>query len=207
MRPEYEALGTTLSFRCSGELRGEWDRYRLEQVVTNLLTNGIKYGAREPVEITLDASERQARLYVKDQGIGIAPEHHERVFRQFERVVADREISGLGLGLWFQNSSTGFPALEAAVPRVPGNACVPSGTAPGSSVLATLSGRNAPLMPRGSVRTRCSPAQSPAKFGRPLGRRKPKTRCTLPNPRLGRVHAGTGSLSRRACPQVCCDGF
>ncbi|WP_257462048.1 sensor histidine kinase [Archangium lipolyticum] len=78
---------------------GQWDRLRLEQVVTNLLTNALKYGAGRPVLVRVGWAEGGARLVVRDEGIGIAPEHRGRIFGKFERAVSERHYGGLGLGL------------------------------------------------------------------------------------------------------------
>jgi signal transduction histidine kinase len=78
---------------------GRWDRSRLEQVVTNLLTNALKYGARRPIHVDVGWADGLARLSVRDEGIGIAPEHRGRIFGRFERAVSDRHYGGLGLGL------------------------------------------------------------------------------------------------------------
>ncbi|EPX64496.1 hypothetical protein D187_004585 [Cystobacter fuscus DSM 2262] len=79
---------------------GRWDRLRLEQVVTNLLTNALKYGAGRPVEVTLATVDGRALLGVRDEGIGIAAEAQARIFEKFERAVSDRHYGGLGLGLY-----------------------------------------------------------------------------------------------------------
>jgi PAS domain S-box-containing protein len=79
---------------------GQWDRLRLEQVVTNLLANALKYGAGRPVEVTLATADGRALLGVRDEGIGIAAEAQARIFEKFERAVSDRHYGGLGLGLY-----------------------------------------------------------------------------------------------------------
>ena len=76
------------------------DRMRLEQVVENLLTNAIKYGAGQPIHVRLEAGLEHVTLSVKDEGIGIAPEHQARIFERFERAVSERNYGGLGLGLY-----------------------------------------------------------------------------------------------------------
>ena len=72
----------------------------LEQVVTNLLTNALKYGDGKPIELVMTAHGAGARLEVSDHGLGVAAEHHERIFERFERAATDRRYAGFGLGLW-----------------------------------------------------------------------------------------------------------
>lgn len=79
---------------------GHWDPQRLEQVVSNLLSNAMKYGAGKPIEVRCEAHGDTVAIVVQDHGIGIAPEHRSRVFGRFERAVSERNYAGLGLGLW-----------------------------------------------------------------------------------------------------------
>lgn len=81
-------------------ISGQWDRMRLEQVITNLLSNALKYGAGKPVTVSTEARGGVARLIVEDRGIGIAPQDHQRIFGRFERAVSARHYGGLGLGLF-----------------------------------------------------------------------------------------------------------
>lgn len=71
--------------RGSDRCADRWDRVRLDQVVTNLVTNAVKYGEGQPIDITVSGDERVARLEVRDRDIGIAPEHQGRIFERFER--------------------------------------------------------------------------------------------------------------------------
>jgi protein-histidine pros-kinase len=92
----------TLEFEAPrGEVRGRWDASRLEQVVTNLLSNALRYGTGRPVAVAvLESRPGWAMLLVRDQGIGIAEEHQALVFQRFERVSESRHKGGFGLGLW-----------------------------------------------------------------------------------------------------------
>jgi signal transduction histidine kinase len=79
---------------------GAWDRTRLDQVITNLVGNAIKYGNRRPVEVEVDDQDGAAVLIVRDRGIGIEPESVPRLFERFERGTNTAGFRGLGLGLW-----------------------------------------------------------------------------------------------------------
>jgi two-component system sensor histidine kinase/response regulator len=76
------------------------DRLRLEQVVSNLLTNAFKYGDRQPVRLRVEEREDAVALTVQDGGIGIAPADQGRIFNRFERAVDSGGADGLGLGLF-----------------------------------------------------------------------------------------------------------
>jgi signal transduction histidine kinase len=81
-------------------VHGRWDRLRLAQVATNLLSNAGKYGLGRPVRVVVDGDEKVARLVVEDQGIGIARDAIEHLFRPFERIGSVKTATGLGLGLY-----------------------------------------------------------------------------------------------------------
>lgn len=80
------------------------DDIKLKQVMTNLLNNAVKYTRAGSVTLTielLDIKDNVARILFKvsDTGVGIKPEHIERLYQAFERITNDRSIEGSGLGL------------------------------------------------------------------------------------------------------------
>ncbi|WP_437969288.1 AAA family ATPase [Sorangium sp. So ce260] len=91
--------GSPVSVRAEPRVVGSWDRSRLEQVVSNLLDNALKFGAGKPIEITVARNDGTAELVVQDQGIGIPAGRLPHVFERFERAVSSRHFGGLGLGL------------------------------------------------------------------------------------------------------------
>jgi signal transduction histidine kinase len=97
-----EALeaGSPIAVEGAAPVRCTFDGGRLEQVVTNLVSNALKYGRGKPVRIGVRAERGRALVEVEDQGIGIAPRDQERIFGRFERAVSARQYGGLGIGLW-----------------------------------------------------------------------------------------------------------
>lgn len=92
--------GSEIILERVGPVEGEMDVTRVSQVVTNLLTNAMKYGERKPIRVKVFKENNFAVVVVEDQGIGVPPEKQERIFERFERASDDPAVSGLGLGLY-----------------------------------------------------------------------------------------------------------
>ncbi len=92
--------GCTLAVTGAASVAGRADRLRLEQVLTNLVANAIKY-APGPIEVAVEARSGRAVVRVADRGPGIPAAHQARIFERFERATGGMEHrSGLGLGLY-----------------------------------------------------------------------------------------------------------
>ncbi|WP_375755248.1 ATP-binding protein [Corallococcus exercitus] len=99
-REQMEQARCILQLRAELNLRVWWDRSRMQQVLTNLVSNAIKYAPGTPLGIGLGKHGDRLILYVSDGGPGIPPEHQDRVFERFERGGPPRSVHGLGLGLF-----------------------------------------------------------------------------------------------------------
>ncbi|MBA3394377.1 MAG: HAMP domain-containing histidine kinase [Deltaproteobacteria bacterium] len=77
------------------------DDVRIGQVVTNLVSNAIKYSpATEPIAVAVDTDESDVIVEVTDRGTGISREDHRRIFEPFRRVGSRTAAAGTGLGLF-----------------------------------------------------------------------------------------------------------
>jgi signal transduction histidine kinase len=95
-----QRAGCPVELRQVGRVVGRWDRLRVEQVLISLLGNAMKFGAGKPIEVQVLAQQGQARLVVKDHGMGIPAEEQSRIFERLTRAVSERHYGGLGLGLF-----------------------------------------------------------------------------------------------------------
>ncbi len=105
----FELRGTTCSFHPAVDaIHGQWDPFRIEQVVGNLLSNAWKYGARRPVDVFVELredccsghSEGCCVIRVRDQGRGISEDALARIFEGFYRTDFAATEKGSGLGLY-----------------------------------------------------------------------------------------------------------
>ena len=125
LRQQAEAAGAVITLDAPAELHGVWDEFRIEQVLTNLLTNALRYGGGQPVAMTVEqvgaGEDGFARVSVRDRGIGIAAEDQARIFEQFERTADSRKhAAGLGLGLYITRKIVDLHGGHIGVESVPG---------------------------------------------------------------------------------------
>jgi PAS domain S-box-containing protein len=116
---ELSVARCTLVLTERQEATGSWDALRIEQICRNLVSNAIRFGAGRPIEIVVDADAECATLQVRDQGVGIAPALHTRIFERFERGVEQRS-GGFGIGLWVVKSICAAMGGTVSVESNPG---------------------------------------------------------------------------------------
>lgn len=93
--------GSVVEFNSPQTIMGKFDVVRTGQVITNLLTNAIKYGEGKPIEVALRIDDDGgAILSVRDNGHGIPVDKQAVIFERFERIITDHSRAGMGLGLY-----------------------------------------------------------------------------------------------------------
>ncbi|RUT42478.1 hybrid sensor histidine kinase/response regulator [Pseudomonas sp. PAMC 29040] len=97
---QISAAGSSVNYSSEQPVVGQWDEFRIEQVVSNLLTNALRYGAKKPIDVSVYTRSAWAVIEVSDHGIGISEENQQRIFHQFERIAGSHVVTGLGLGLY-----------------------------------------------------------------------------------------------------------
>jgi PAS domain S-box-containing protein len=100
VRHELEHAECKVSLTLDSQVKGRWDRLRIEQVVINLISNAAKYAPGKTIEISVSRESDHAVISVKDFGIGIDKKDQKRIFERFERAVPIQNYGGLGLGLY-----------------------------------------------------------------------------------------------------------
>jgi two-component system phosphate regulon sensor histidine kinase PhoR len=102
LKPRADEKQIALSSDGGGEMKLQAEKAAVEQILTNLVDNAIKYTpAGGKVKVTAERAGALVRLIVQDTGPGVAPEHQQRLWERFYRVDAarSRELGGTGLGL------------------------------------------------------------------------------------------------------------
>ncbi len=106
------------------------DERRLEQVMTNLLTNAVRYSPNGgPITVALSKSDGTITALITDRGMGIAPDAIDHIFERFYRAQGVAESSGLGIGLYL---------TKRIVERHEGSITVDSRIGGGSTFIVTL---------------------------------------------------------------------
>src|SRR5439155_1630123 len=93
-------VGSSITLQTAGRTEGSWDADRLDQVLTNLLSNALKFAPGHLIDVVVSEGAERVRCVVCDRGAGIAPQDQPRIFERFERAAAAKNVAGMGLGLW-----------------------------------------------------------------------------------------------------------
>ena len=120
LAPDGARAGSALEVVAQGPVEGQWDRLRLEQVLTNLLSNAFKFGQGKPITLTVGCDGERAVLGVQDEGLGISLADQQRVFGRFERAVPTHRFGGLGLGLYIAREIVEAHGGEISLASTPG---------------------------------------------------------------------------------------
>ncbi|NMO15408.1 PAS domain S-box protein [Pyxidicoccus fallax] len=117
---EARQAGVVLSATVDGPLRCRFDRLRMEQVVSNLLSNALRYGGGSPVRLSLSSRDGATRLAVLDGGPGVPESERERVFERFTQGHNAPRKGGLGLGLYIVRQIVEAHGGHIRVEQAPG---------------------------------------------------------------------------------------
>ncbi|MBF5043069.1 PAS domain S-box protein [Aggregicoccus sp. 17bor-14] len=112
--------GVALSAELAPGLVGRWDRLRLDRVVTNLLSNALKFGRGRPVQLRAWGAGGQVYLSVRDRGPGIPADAQARIFGRFQRAPSGEGKAGFGLGLYIVRQLVEAHGGRIRVESVPG---------------------------------------------------------------------------------------
>jgi signal transduction histidine kinase len=128
---------------------GRWDRLRLDQVISNLLSNAMKYGGEEKlIEIGVAEADGFVAVSIRDHGLGISPEDQDRIFERFERLISVRHFGGFGLGLWIVRQIAEAHGGRVRVESQPGAGSTFTVEVPRSPVSSTAKRPESPSLPR-----------------------------------------------------------
>ncbi len=125
-----EAMREHIHVTAPAGLQAHVHEPTLTQVIYNLIANGLKFhaaGKQPRVEVMAERLAGKIRIKVCDEGIGIAPEHHDRIFQVFERLHSTSKYPGTGIGL---------AIVKRGIQRMGGNISLQSG--PGKGSIFTL---------------------------------------------------------------------
>lgn len=99
--PAAAYAGSAIACAAPETLPALLDRMALEQILDNLVSNAVKYGAGRPILVGAEGDGAHVRIVVQDGGEGISAADQARIFDRFERAVAKgSSIGGFGVGLW-----------------------------------------------------------------------------------------------------------
>lgn len=129
LRPLLTSTAVELLFESPKDLLPLYtDEAKVAQILRNLISNALKFTEEGEVRVTARTGENGASIVfsVRDTGIGIAPEHHERIFEEFSQVDTrlQRKVKGTGLGLPLSRSLARLLGGDLTVESGPGQGSI-----------------------------------------------------------------------------------
>ncbi|WP_375313764.1 ATP-binding protein [Bradyrhizobium sp. A5] len=129
LKPLLTSTAVELLFESPKELQSLYtDEAKVAQILRNLISNALKFTEEGEVRVTARTGENGASIIfsVRDTGIGIAPEHHERIFEEFSQVDTklQRKAKGTGLGLPLSRSLARLLGGDLIVESNPGQGSI-----------------------------------------------------------------------------------
>jgi two-component system OmpR family sensor kinase len=119
-KPAAERASCRIRLTVQEGVVGRCDATAMEQILDNLLSNAIRYGAGRPIEVAFASDREVARLSVKDNGIGISERDRARIFERFQRAGPKNANGGFGVGLWITRQLICAMQGDIAVSSSPG---------------------------------------------------------------------------------------
>lgn len=120
MEPLAECAGCRIRMSVEDGIIARCDPMAIEQILENLLSNAIRFGSGQPVEVAFAGDGGFARLSVRDRGIGISDHDQELIFERFRRSSPVRPNGGFGVGLWVTRQLVRAMQGEIGVSSKPG---------------------------------------------------------------------------------------
>ena len=120
LQEEATRLGGELRLSAPKTVPGRWDPLRMDQVLTNLVTNAIRHGSGKPIDVMVEPRDESICLVVKDHGEGIPAEQLPRLFGRFQRGASRTREGGLGLGLFISRHIVRAHGGDVSVVSEPG---------------------------------------------------------------------------------------
>ena len=120
MEPLAECAGCRIRIAVEDGISARCDPMAIEQILENLLSNAIRFGAGQPVEVAFASDGGLARLSVRDWGIGISDHDQGLIFERFRRSGPVRPNGGFGVGLWITRQLVHAMQGEIGVSSKPG---------------------------------------------------------------------------------------
>ncbi len=128
--PVADMAGSDLRVWGPDSLPAMIDRTAVEQILENLISNAIKFGAGKPIIVSIADEGETARISIRDHGPGIAPREHARIFAPFEKIMTRAQGGGFGVGLWVVGRLVTEMGGEVELDSMPGKGATFSVTLP-----------------------------------------------------------------------------